>query len=337
MNSEKNKVLVIGTGSIGERHAKNLHSLGKEVSLFDLDQNKANLLSKNEGFVVVPNIDVTTLKQFGTIFVCTPSHLHIEPAKISLQAGCHLFIEKPIAVKSSNELKEIDYLAEKSKLTTLIGCNMRFHPSIQKLKNILDSKSLGKIYSVHVYAGQFLPFWRKVDYQQTYSAKAAFGGGMLLEGIHELDYICWLFGKVEEIYASTTKISDLKIDAEDLAEVIIKFKNGIIGHIHLDCLQKQKRRGYEVIGEHQTITWESIGNAPEKSIVRIFGSQNEEIEVIESIIDPNSMYVDELRYFFDCIENNTETINNIHNAISVLQLVEAAKLSTKQKTAINVS
>ncbi len=336
--------MVIGAGSIGKRHALNLLSIGKEVSIFDVDREKVYQLATKEGFSIVEELTSQTMQQFGVVFVCTPSHLHLESTKLALEAGCSVFIEKPIAIRVTPELEEIGRLAKDKGNSVLVGCNLRFHDAIKELKRMIGSGELGKVYSAHVYFGQFLPSWRTVDYRQTYSAKADLGGGMLLEGIHEFDYLCWLFGEVEEVYASTSKSSDLEIDAEDLAEVILKFKNGIIGHIHIDCLQKTKRRGYEVVGEKKTIIWESIGNSPEKAVIKILGLPAELIDRKELIIDPNSMYVEEIRYFLNSIDHHqgrerdekAKTMNDITQAVSVLRVVEAAKLSAKLKKAINL-
>ncbi|MBI2145807.1 Gfo/Idh/MocA family oxidoreductase [Candidatus Woesearchaeota archaeon] len=336
-NLPQNNALVIGVGSIGLRHAQNLKAKNMNVFLFDVDAEKARNAAGRYGFTFVEGITPEELKRQKAVFICTPTNYHIAPAKAALSAGCDVFIEKPIAVNTSPELEEIRIIAEEKENITLIGCNMRFHPAIQELRRVLSSEELGKIYSVHVYVGQYLPFWRTIDYRQTYSAKAAEGGGMLLEGIHEFDYLCWLFGKVEGVSATIAKVSDLEIDAEDLAEITLKFKTGILAQLHFDCLQKTKRRGYEVVGEKKTITWESIGNAPEKTTIRIFGLPADPLKEKELIIDPNYMYTQELDYFLSCVEKYSPTMNDIANSISTLKLVEAAKQSARDKRTISIN
>lgn len=335
-NNNNDKILVIGTGSIGKRHALNLQSNGKHVSIFDVDKEKARHLAATERFAIIEELTSQTMQQFETVFVCTPSQHHIKPTKLAIESGCHVFIEKPIAVKTSAELEEINQLAKESDKITFVGCNMRFHQAIQELKKVVDSKELGEIYSVHVYYGHFLPFWRAIDYRKTYSAKKELGGGMLLEGIHFFDYLYWIFGEIEEVYANTTKISKLEIDAEDLAEVTLKFKCGLIGQIHIDCLQKTKRHGYEVIGEEKTLIWESVGNSSGKSTLRILSNPHEPPKTKETIINTNTMYIEEINYFLDCIKNNQKTMNTIALGTKMLKIVEAAKLSALEKKSIKL-
>jgi len=332
----KSKALVIGVGSIGLRHAQNLHAKKIEVSLYDIDQERVSTIATEKGYTQIKELTKEELQKQAAVFICTPTNHHLAPAKLALSSGCGVFIEKPIAVSTSQELEEINNIARNKKNVTLIGCNMRFHPAIQELSRIIASGELGKIYSAHVYFGQYLPFWRKVDYRKTYSAKVEEGGGMLLEGIHEFDYLVWLFGKVEDVSAIITKASDLEMDGEDVVEVILKFRNGVLAHIHIDCLQKTKRRGYEVIGELKTILWESIGSNPEKATTTIFETSDEPRKVTEKVIDPNYMYEQELDYFLSCIEKSLGTMNDIENSIYVLKIVEAARQSALTKKTVAI-
>lgn len=335
------KVLVIGTGSIGERHLANLQSLGQDVWIYDVDQAKAQSLAGKYQLPALPPVPPGSpqdFSQFSLVLICTPTHTHVPIAKQAASQGCHLFIEKPVAERSSPQLEDLEKIADTKKLITLVGCNMRFHPGIQEIKSALDAGKLGKIFSVHAYCGHYLPNWRAVDYRTTYSAKQKEGGGILLECIHEFDYLYWLFGEVKEVFARAAKQSALEIDSEDVAEVLLTFRSGLIAHLHVDYLQQTKQRGCEIIGERGTLSWRSLGKGPEEARVEFLSGNDKPKEITPLPIDPNQPYLEEMKYLLAMVEkkqatmNKTadQTMNPISQAAAVLRLVEAARESAIQ-------
>ena len=97
--NKKSKILIIGFGSIGQRHYKNLKKLGYK-NLYVFDTNKKVI--SNSKFQI-PNFNADTLKEFKIVFICTPNNLHIKHTLAAARAGCHLFIEKPL----SHNLKDM--------------------------------------------------------------------------------------------------------------------------------------------------------------------------------------------------------------------------------------
>ncbi len=319
-------VLVVGVGSIGERHVRNLLSLGAAVSIFDAETIRKDEIAQKYAAQPISSLD-TGLENFDLVLICTPTHTHIKLATKALTAGCHVFIEKPIAEKNSTELAALTALVKISKKIVLVGCNMRFHRGLQEIKTILNSGVLGKIYSVYAHCGHYLPNWRKVDYRNTYSAQTAQGGGILLECIHEFDYLRWLFGDIINISAQTARSGALDIDGEDLAEVTFQFKSGIIGHLHSDSLQQMKRRGCEIVGEHGTFIWESRGKNPEIATFTLLRKNGESIEEKTVSIEIDEMYLAEMRYLLDSIQLGKKTMNDVAEAAETLRIVELAKES----------
>ncbi len=330
MNPQKINVLVIGVGSIGERHVRNLLSLGATVSIFDTEIILKTEIAEKYAVQPLSSLD-NTLKIFDLVLICTPTHTHVELAKKALNAGCHIFIEKPIAEKHSSELASLSQLAKMSEKIILVGCNMRFHRGVQEIKNILDSNALGKIYSVYAHCGHYLPNWRKTDYRNTYSARAAQGGGIMLECIHEFDYLRWLFGDILETSARTVRSGALDIDGEDSAEITFLFKSGFLGHLHADYLQQTKRRGCEIVGENGTFIWESRGKNPEIATFTFLRKNGEPIEQKTVSVELDEMYLAEMRYLLEMIENGTKTMNDVIQAAETLRLVELAKESASKQ------
>ena len=229
---------VLGCGSIGQTHIRNLKSL--DVDVIACDRNKSQLKKVEKTF----KVDVTTNydkilndENVKAVLICTPTNYHIAPAVKALKKNKHVFIEKPLSnnIKGISELKKI---AKSKGKIVYVGFNMRFNPGINKLKDLM--KKIGKIYSAKLYFGSYLPERKlakdkKYDYRMDYAGIKRLGGGVIFDLTHEIDYALYLLGYPSEIFCYADKISNLKIDVEDTAEILLKYKDKI-ANIHLDFL-----------------------------------------------------------------------------------------------------
>ena len=98
---------------------------------------------------------------------------------------------------------------------------------------------------------------------------------MILSQIHDLDYLYWIFGDVNEVFAISGKFSDLQTDTEDFATITLRFKNNIIGHIHLDWFQRPYFRSCKIKGTDGMIYWDSDSNR-----VKLFNSKENKWNII---------------------------------------------------------
>lgn len=310
-----NKIVVVGCGSIGLRHASNLVSLGKtDVLAFDISEQ--NLEKVHEKLNLKTTKSFEDVLEFKTdlAFVTLPTSLHLEIALKLAENGIHLFIEKPV----SNTMQDCDKLIsliEEKQLVTMVGCNMRFHPCLEFIKNYLDSGKLGKIYSVRAEFGQYLPFWRpNIDYRTNYSAKREMGGGIVLDDIHEIDLLEWFCGKFKNVKAFSTKLSSLEIETEDVSKAIIEFESGVLGELSMDYLQKSYSRNVKITGENGNLEWHFneniVWHSDENGRKELFCVKN---------FDFNNVYLQELKYFFDCVDSDTKPMNDVKDSYETLK------------------
>ena len=212
------KILIVGVGSIGKRHLGILMDMGmKDIVVCD---NKKMRLEEVQN--VYPGLRgsedyVETIKEgFNVVFICTPPHLHTDIMAKAVDKGCHVFCEKPLAMELKG-FDEIERKAGEKDLVIMVGYVYRFCKPIQKIKEILDSKILGKIYSARTIISLYLPDWHPwEDYRQGVSARVESGGGVVLDLIHELDYVSWLVGPVSQIACFADRVSSLEIETEDM-------------------------------------------------------------------------------------------------------------------------
>jgi predicted dehydrogenase len=228
--------IVIGYGSIGRRHTKNLISLGCNIRTVDIDE--------------IDNID--SILQNGNYdfgFVCTPSNLHLEHTLKLAENGIHFFCEKPFYTKKDLEIinKIRKFIYEKS-LTNMVGCNLRFHPTL------MYNKPNSNIDYIKVFFGYDLKKWHNDGkHLELYSANKSMGGGVLMDVIHEFDYLYHWFGNIKNVEIKLDRIGDVTIDTEDTVDAVIEFDNGIKSDIHLDYLQEDYTRYFEYGGERYDI------------------------------------------------------------------------------------
>jgi len=326
------KLLVIGCGSIGERHIRNLRSLSVDnILACDTNSDRLHLMKEKYDAEIYKDVDEALKKKPDAVLICTPPNLHIPMALKSIEHNAHIFVEKPI---SHNLEKVDDFLTEakRKKLIVLVGYNLRFHQGIILMKKMINEKVVGKVLSARAEFGQYLPDWRpEQNYKQSYTGKNDMGGGVILDVSHEIDYIRWLLGDITEVSCFADKVSNLDVDVEDTAEILLKFKNKIIAEIHLDFVQREYSRNCKIIGEEGTLIWDYPGK-----YVKTYHSTTKQWKTYPIEIEPNDMYVDEMKHFLECIKGKTPPLISGGEAKKVLAVALAAKKSAKSGKAIKL-
>jgi predicted dehydrogenase len=317
---------VVGFGSIGKRHVRNLLALDeKNVLVFDP---RADRRAEAEalGVSTTAALEILLDVRPEAVLVTSPSKMHVAHALAAAERGCHLFIEKPVADEHIDALDQLIATVARQSLTTLVGCNLRFHPALVRAKELLGRGRVGRICSARAEFGQYLPDWHPwEDYRQGYSARKDLGGGVILDAIHEIDYVRWLLGEVTSVAALAGHLSHLEIDTEDTASILLRFESGAFGEVHLDYVQRTYTRSCQIVGDEGTLAW-AFGDGGK---VRLFEARTkawEELPPREGW-EPNAMYVDEMRHFLACLRGEERPQQDIAEAMRVLDLALAAKKS----------
>lgn len=324
------KFLIIGLGSIGKRHFTNLINLGYTDFLFC--RHNSEEFSEAPHIPVYKDIDAALAQKPDLVLVCNPSSMHLEVAIPAAKAGCNLFIEKPL----SNQLNNIENLiriVKDNNTTAMVGFDLRFDPGLRFVKELLDSQVFGRILSVQAEVGQYLPDWRKdTDYRESVTAQSKLGGGVILELIHEFDYVQWLAGPVASISCMSDTVSDLEIDVEDIAICILKFVNGAFGTLNLDCLQHKASRNCKIVCEKSTIYWDYFAQS-----VRWLDMSSDSWKSFRySESDRNARFVSEMKHCIQCVQGIESPVVDLKTAFDVLRVALAAKESAKTHRTIDV-
>lgn len=323
-------VLVVGCGSIGQRHIRNLRGLGIESVLAFDPVGERMAAARESGGIPCETLDAGLARRPIAVVICTPPDLHVAGAKAALEAGVDVLVEKPIA-SGIDGVRELVELAESSGRILYVGYNLRFHAGLRKLKALLDSGAIGRLLILRAEFGQYLPDWRPDrDYRQGYNAQASMGGSIILDASHEIDYVRWLAGEISAVYALAAKLSDLEIDAEDTALLTLRFANGVAGQIQLDCVQRNYSRACKLVGTEGTLTW----NFEEG--VRAYSSESRRWQIFPLLPDSNEMYLEEMRHFLACARGETNPLVSGADGKRVLEIALAARRSSFERCEVAV-
>lgn len=306
------KILFTGLGSIGKRHLRLLQEsdISAEIHAY---RSSGTDEDRFPDVVQHTNLDDALAVNPDIAFITNPTSFHIDTATACAKAGCHLFIEKPLS-HSLHGVDELIAVAEKNELITYVACSLRFHPVLEHISSLLDERSIGNVYSYRAYSGSYLPDWRpNQDYRNSYSADPELGGGVVLDLIHEIDYAYWLFGNIMNIRSWVGQVSDLEIDSEDLAEIVLETESGTIGQIHLDYYRSTPRRTLEISGSRGTIRGDLV-----EGTVHISTSKRSDTNRID--FNRDDMYERQLDSFFSHVKSDEPCENDLTEARRVLEI-----------------
>jgi predicted dehydrogenase len=334
------KVLIVGLGGIGQRHIRNLRSsLGDDVEItgFDLRSDVPVLtdrlqveagssLEQKYNIRIFQDLELALACKPQCVFICNPTSAHLPVALRAAQQGCDLFIEKPLS-HNLDHVDELISLVERDGLKTAVGYQMRFHPCLLRLHELVQERKVGQILSVRAEVGEYLPGWHTYeDYRQLYASKQELGGGVVLTQIHEFDYLYWMFGLPRRIYALGGHLSSLDIDVEDTAEILMDFEmDGCLVPIslHQDYLQRPPRRTCEVIGDNGKIQVDLAG-----LVLEFFDRKGKQVESNNYTgFQRNQMFLDELSYFLSSRQELPASLVGVREASYSLRMAIAAKES----------
>jgi predicted dehydrogenase len=312
------RALVLGCGSIGSRHARNLVALGVEVVVSDVDDAAAARLASSAGAVAV---DRGTAPPCDLVVVATPTSRHVDDLAWGLRRGADVFVEKPLAASLDGVAAARHLATRHPDRVVMIGCNLRFTEGFAAVWANLGA--VGRVAAIMADYGWWLPSWRPAtDYRSQYSASRALGGGIVLDAIHEIDYTLALAGPATAVSGICSSTGVLDIGVEDVADITLRHAGGSQSHIHLDYLRRVYSRSCTVIGTLAEVRWDVPRGTVE--LVREAGADP---TVLAAAVDadPNAQYVREMEHLLVSIDSRAPTCNDIDRAATTVEVALTAR------------
>jgi predicted dehydrogenase len=239
------RVGVVGLGYWGPNLARNFDAMGVLASICDADPGHLSAFATRfpQATATLDYEELLADDSLGAVVVATPVPTHYDLARRALEAGKHVLVEKPPAMRAE-EMDELVRLAEERDLVCMPGHLLLYHPGVQKLKELVDSGTLGDVLCVYGNR-QNLGIIRR-DENALWSL-----------GVHDLSVILYLLGEEpEEVVALGRDF--LTPGVEDVVFCYLRFPSGKIAHMHLSWLDPHKMRKITVVGTEKMVVFDDM-------------------------------------------------------------------------------
>jgi predicted dehydrogenase len=312
---------------------RNLRELGEKDIILLRSHHSTLDVEEIAGVPVETDLEAALAHQPDAVVIANPTALHMDVAVPAALAGSHLFLEKPIS-HSMEGVEDLHSALTRSGARALVGFQYHFHPGLQKVHELLQIGAIGRPLSARVHWGEYLPdFHPWEDYRKGYAARSDLGGGVVFTLSHPFDYLRWLLGEIEGVWAFTSNSGGLEIAVEDNAEIGLRFTSGAIGSVHLDFTRRVTSHTLEITGTLGVISWSNSTGA-----TRIFRAST---DAWESFLPPvgferNDLFLAEMRHFIQVSSGAAEPVCTLEDGIRILGLTLAVHESARTGRMIDV-
>ena len=239
------KVGVAGLGYWGPNLARNFDELAELAWLCDLDdERRERFAARYPGARITASLDeMLADDSLDAVVVSTPVPTHFALAKRALEAGKHVLVEKPPAMRAT-EMDELVELAAEGDRVLMPGHLLLYHPGVQKLKELIDGGELGEVLCVY-------------GNRQNLGIVRTDENALWSLGVHDLSVILYLLD--EDPAVATAQGRDfLTPGVEDVVFCFLRFPSGKIAHMHLSWLDPHKMRKMTVVGREKMVVFDDM-------------------------------------------------------------------------------
>lgn len=316
------RALLVGYGSIGRRHLNNFHDLGVD--------DWAIVHTGKGTLPLEPPCPVRTYADLGDALeresptfavVANPTSLHVDTALACIDAGCHLFLEKPVS-HSTDRLDALASAASDAGVQVLVAYHFRYHPALARIRELVHEGSLGAPLHARAIWGEYLPSWHPwEDWRTSHAARRELGGGVLHIS-HPIDSLRMLFGDAVVVGASFRAQGPLGLDVAESADLLLRFASGVDAALHLDYWTRPTANRLEVSFAEGTVSWDYISGEL-RSWTTAHGEW--ESQWLPGVESRNDLFVAESRHFLDVVDGRATPACTLGDGIAVVRIAEAAE------------
>ena len=344
------RTLFFGLGGVGQRHLRNLKMLRPQAEIAavrhfprvfevgnDLKADTNTNIEEKYNIKTFSSIDESLKFQPDFAIVANPSSLHVNTVTKLVENGIPVFVEKPLATCRDGLLKLAD-LVEKKQVPVMVGYQLRFHPCVIRLKELLDKKEVGLVSSVEVSIHSYMPSWHEYEKPEDfYAGKGDLGGGVVSTEIHEIDLLSWFFDSISKVMAFGGTLGPYDIDVEDTVAAVLECENDgrkFPISLMMSFMQNPPRRRLIVNGTGGCLILE----LPRFTLTSLLpdGKTGECFQLPKNF-DRNQLYIDELNHFLICMEKTERPLTSLSEIVEGEKVALAIKdsLDKNQVVALN--
>lgn len=345
---DKIKLGVIGCGwAVDDLYdpAFRLMEKGELVAVMDIDAERARRVQER---YEIPRCYTTLDDIVGddgvdAVMVLTPPHYHLSPVIAAAQAGKHVYCEKPMA-PTIEDANAMITTCQVNSVKLMVAFMKRFNPSFRQVKALLEEGRLGQVFEVRARWDNARVGGLGAGYRMTLPS----GGGFLQEdGSHPIDVCRWWLGDVEEVSAQVMIVAPENHPTEDVACVMMKHKSGALSTLHITMLTHATgEESYEIFGTHGTLVMRWLFHSTptsEPAFIHLYENSKTVTDLTSGgpwnplrKVKENWQYLHELEHFCECIINDTEPYSTGTDGRAVVEIINAAYLSSRTGTTIKL-
>lgn len=335
VKGDKAHILIVGSGSVGKRHATNLEKFGCRISCTDprldrVEELAAAVKTRVTGYSDIK--EALSSDQFDGVVIGSPTKYHPEQGIIVLEAGIPVLMEKPIAI-TLKEALVLKNVASREATPFLLGYTWRWWEPLNRVRNLVGEGHIGKVYHVQFYMSAHLEDWHPWErYQDFFMSNKSLGGGALLDESHWIDLMIWFFGVPQSVVGKVEKTSDLDIETDDNVDFFSFYEDGKRIYVHLDLFGRPHERFIRFVGEKGTIYWSS---EPNEIRISLGGENNISVEKFDCI--RNDMFEAVAEEFLEMLSGKREETCSLEDGINTMKIIEAVRESSITGRCISVS
>ncbi len=324
------KFLIVGLGSMGKRRVRNLQYLkAGEILGFDPRPDRRQEAEEKYRIKTFENMDQAWRQNPDVLIISTSPDLHTAYAIEAAKRGKHFFTEASVV---SDDLETLIDLCKDRNIVAAPSCTMRYYPGPKKVREILTSGEIGAPLAFTYHTGQYLPDWHPwEDIKSFYVSRRATGGAREIVPF-ELVWLIPIFGAVLETTCLKGKVSDLDADIDDLYHILLRFQNGIIGHLCVDVISRAPVRRLTVLGSEGNLEWDAS-----QKLARVYSAGTRQWEdhsidagtVEKMYINPEEPYIEEMRLLIGAIQGSAPFPYTLEEDKEILDLLREAERSSE--------
>jgi predicted dehydrogenase len=325
-------ILILGTGSVGKRHARNLHEMGCTLACMDP---RADRLQEMAAAGIALTAAYRSVEEawnqaasFDGVVVASPPRFHVEQCLAALEHRLPVLLEKPVSPDLESALR-LEQEVGRCRIPLLLGYTWRWWPSLLRVRELLAEGVVGALRHVTFTMAAHLADWHPWErYQDFFMASRELGGGALLDESHWLDLMLWYFGRPDSIFATVDKLSDLEIDSDDNVDMVASYPgNHLRVVLHLDLFRRPHEKSIQFVGENGTLVWEP-------NQIKIGKTLDPHWKIERFSQERNDMFVAVAREFLEVLDGRPVRTCTIADGVQVLRVVEAARRSSRERCSI---
>ncbi|MDI6606701.1 MAG: Gfo/Idh/MocA family oxidoreductase [Candidatus Omnitrophota bacterium] len=336
MDKKKINIGIIGCGHWGPNFVRNFYAMPGLRVAGVCDSNPEKLAHLKEVYNDINTYDsysdLLNNDEVNALVISTPASTHYKITKEALARGKHVLVEKPLSLKLT-QAQELLRISRRIKKVLMVGHTFLFNPAVNKIKEIIDKRRLGRIYYIHCRRTNLGPLRKDVNAIWDLSP-------------HDISIVNYILGRMPlEVSAYSQRF--LAHRMEDVGFIILKYPKNILVHIHVSWLDPKKIRETTIIGSKKMLVYEDT-NAAEP--IRIYDKQvmrkryektYKDFKEFQLIIRDGRTDIPgvssaeplklECRHFIDCINSGARPLTDVQGGVAVLRVLKAVDKSLDKK------